>query len=431
MKFINLLNPDPRFKTAGWIILVAVIVVYYLCYQFLTINIPFGDEYNCALRWFDHHQLLDSWWKKFIHLFDQANEHRIFTFSLAVVTDYSLFGVLNFKRLGWEANLFMVPLLFLINLLNQTNRKNPWLILPIAMLLFVPQHEITNWPIVGFGAILQSGLTIASLWFLSRSGWPSLIAAGSLAAVATFSFGNGMFTFLAGYIVIALKKPKEPLVWLTWTIIMVLSVFLYFQDYVFLQNSISFSGALRNPVPVIQFFLTYFGRILVKISQVPLYWVALAGLAPLGALGYLLVFQWKEVKKHPVSLAILFFILLSAAITSVSRQSFGVIGATAPRYILLQALFLAVLYMLYMNIYSKKAPWILPLILLSSLLFYGARLVNGIGALDRHKTELQQIILAYNTDPEEIKTFGPPPAIITAALNRSKATGVYIPPKVE
>ncbi len=407
-----------------------IILIYYICVQLFTINIPYGDEFNAALTWQHQFNLKDSVWKKFLFLFSQANEHRLFTYSVAVLTDYSVFGSVNFKRLAWEANLFMILLLYLVNRLNTTDRRNPWIILLIALSLFVPQHEITNWPIVAFAAILQYSLVIGSLWLLSRPGWANLTGAAALATLATFSFGNGMFTFPAGLLVLALKKPGRTAEWLIWTLFMVAVVFLYFQEYKFRGQSGSLTSALLNPIPVIQYFFTFFGTILIRILQVDQIWITLAGLIPIAMLVYLLLFNWKETKKHPAALAILLFFMVSAAVAAISRQKYGIHGATAPRYILMQALFLSVLFLLILNLYGTRIKWLLPGLLCFGILIYGIRLTYGIYALNRHQNHLKQIIVAYNTDPEEIDTHAPTPEIIKRILDRSVRKGIYYPPEI-
>jgi hypothetical protein len=421
-------HPNRRLTNIGVVILVLVIAVYYICVQFLTLDIPYGDEFGCALGWLIQNQTINGCWDKFLHLFNQANEHRVFTFSLAVLTDYSLFGSLNFKRLAWEANLWMIPLFLLINLMNTAGRRNPWLIMPVVLLLFVPQHEITNWPIVGFGAIMQSVLVVASLLLLTRPGAANLTAAILLAAIATFSFGNGMLTFAVGFLILMLKKPKQPGPWIAWTSAMVLAVFLYFVDYDFRGQGGLLSEALRHPLPVFQFFLTFFGSILVAYQSVHLIWITLAGLIPLSALVFLLLFKWRKISSYPVILSVLLFVLLSAAMAAVSRQKFSAIGATAPRYILLQALFLSALYLLYINVYSSKVRWLPVLLLAFGLFHYGGRMSKGIHNLNRHRNLLLELIVAYQTDPSKKVIFGPKPAVIKKILDLSAASGIYTPP---
>lgn len=423
-------KPDVLTKI-GLVLLFLVIALYYITVQLFTINVPFCDEFHCVFMWLDQYHQKETVWQKFLSLFSQANEHRLFTFSLAVLTDYSLFGSVNMKRLAWEANLFMILLLYLVNLLNTTDRRNPWIILLIAFFLFVPQNEITNWPIVAFAAILQYSLVTASLWLLSRQGWTNLAGAILLATVATFSFGNGMITFAVGFLVLALKKPGRSVTWVIWAMAMVVAFCLYFQEYKFRGQTGLLTSAILNPIPVVQYFLTFFGTILIRIARVDLTWITVTGLIPLTILAYLLIYKWKEVKMHPTALAILLFMMISAAVAAVSRQKFGVIGATAPRYILMQALFLAVLFILILNIYGSKTKWLLPGLLCFAFFLYGARLTYGVFTLDKHHNHLKEILIAYNTDPEEINTHAPAPDAIRRIFDRSIHQGIYQPPEVK
>lgn len=160
-------------------------------------------------------------------------------------------------------------------------------------------------------------------------------------------------------------------------------------------------------------------------------WITLAGLLPLSALAYLILFKWREVKNHPVALSVLFFVILSACMAAISRQSFGAIGATAPRYVLLQALFLAVLYLLFINIFASRAKYFLMFVICGSLLLYGARLVKGVYSMNHHKEQLKRMIVVYHLNLPEKVIFNPGPDRIKKILDRSAKLGFYAPPALK
>jgi hypothetical protein len=430
MKTIFFKNKDFGFRIIGFLVVTLPIVIYYFSIQIFTINIPFGDEYSGALQWTHAYIGLNSAWSKFLLLFRQANEHRIFSYHISVLTDYIIFGELNFKRLLWEGNLGMIALFFLATHLNRNEHTNPWFMLPIALLLFIPQHEISDWGIVAFGAIFQYAIILASLILLAKPGRFNFFASMLLAFIATFSFGNGMFVYLSGFLVLFLLKQKDKIVWLQWISAMIFSVSFYFTNYNFSFGSGFSFGFINNPIQTIQYFFIFFGSIFTPLLSGHIMILTLAGLVLVLFLGYLLIFKWNNVKEHPVALAMILFILLSSAAAAVSRLKFGIGGATAPRYILLQALFLSMLYIITINVFISEKRWLFPVILVASSMLFIARLYNNFQNMQLHKTHLREIILAYEVDYKQIKTFGPSPKIIKQLLDISRQTGIYVPPSI-
>lgn len=409
--------------------LVPILLYYYLIDRFI-VNIPFGDEFSAALQWIQSYVGLDSFDQRFFHLFRQANEHRIFSYHLAVLTDFSLFGEINFQRLLWAGNFLMVVLLVLVCRASKVERSNPWYVLPFVLLLFVPQHEISDWGIVAFGAILQYSLILGSLLSLNKAGIPSFILSVFLALVATFSFGNGMFVFFSGFLILLFKQKKETKYFVIWFFAMLSGISLYFINYKFSGYGYNLDF-VKHPVDTLLYFFTFFGTIFNSLlfGQVKL--IALFGFFVLAMLLYLGVFHWKQFRKHPVPLAVILFILLSVAAAAVSRVKFGIGGATAPRYILLQALFLCMIYIMVIELFNGRNKSLLTLILTASIILYAGRMVHNFYAMEGHRHHLQNIIFNYNVDFREIETFSPPSEVIKSLLDKSHAYGIYTSPSLQ
>ncbi|MEI6697060.1 MAG: hypothetical protein WCO13_13460 [Bacteroidota bacterium] len=427
MRSFIITRKDKIINFFGYLLITIIVCIYYAAIQRFAINIPYGDEYGAALAWVNIYNHLTTFPEKLIHLFHQANEHRILTYYLSVLADYTIFGSLNFKALLWVGNLWMIILFFLIFRLNKVEGRNPWFWIPVALLLFVPQHEISDWGIVALAAIVQYPLAILAMVFLNKPGRWNLITSVFFAVLTTFAFGNGMFIYISGYLILLLGKQKNRQYWFAWSLAMILSIGFYFTDYNFSQREGFTLSFLTHFLQTVQYFLAFFGSIFSPFIKGSIIFITIAGLFLILLMGYLVFFKWGKTKEHPVALAIILFIMLTVAAASVSRIQFGVAGATAPRYVLLQALFLALLYIVIMDIYKADKKWLLPIILFGSVVLYGGRLKQNFSSMEQHKSHLKEIIYYYYVDYEKIITFGPSPAIIKSTLDCARQNGVYTP----
>lgn len=407
--------------------IISPFIIYFVVINRVIINIPYGDEYGNALGYIDAYNKLTRFHDKLFSLFHQANEHRIFTYTINVLQDYLIFGTLNFKRLLWEGNIWIIVLCFMLYKLNKVDKNNPFIILPVITLVLMPQHEISDWGIVVFGLIVQISLIIGSLYLLSKSAINRLISSIILAFIITFSFGNGMFIFLSGFLILILTPNRKLYEYLSWSFAMIVSIGLYFTDYNFSAGTGFKMEFFDRPVDTIKYFLTFFGSIFSPVFKGNLDYMLISGLIVISYFGYLIFFKWKTVKYHPIALSIMLFILLSAAAASVTRLRFGIGGAAAPRYLLLQAVFLAIIYILTIDVFQKKMKYLLPVILSFSILLFAFRLNHNIKYMTLHRDHLIETTSRYYIDYKSITDFGPPPAMIKYFLDNAKKTGVYYP----
>lgn len=413
------------------ILIIVPILIYYYSVKRFAVNIPFIDEYTDSLAWLNQYHHLSTPGDKFISLFQQANEHRIFAYFLTVLTEYSIFGSLNYIYIQWFGNLGMLVLLFLLAKLAGINKNNLLTIAPVALLLFVPQPELTDLGITTIGVLLHSIFVTAALFFLNKRGTINLTIAILFAFIATFSFGSGMLVYFIGFVILFLNNEKTLKDWSVWSIAMILNIMLYFWHYRFSHGSGHIFDFIQQPVDTILFYFTFFGSIFSPFFPGKLSHYAIAGFIVLMIFGFVLLFKWQRFKKHPVELSVILFLLMSAAASALTRMSFGIAGATAPRYILYQSLFLAFLYIVCIDVFNKWKKWILPILIAGSVFLFCARLNQNLKMMANHKAYLFENIFDYYTNPEKMQTIGLPPAIIVQILDRAIDNGDYLPPTLQ
>ena len=410
-----------------WIFLVVIpLGIYYFEVFSISLNIPIWDEYDLALVWMGDY-LGASFQERLTLLLSKSNEHRLVPYRLAVLIDYLIFGEINFRHLIILGNIGLIGLAFVIFKLNPIFKKKPLLFVPVILLIFIPQHEIIEWGVVAISIIYLYIFVITSLFFLNKKGNGNFTISIILAIMATFSFGNGMFVFFAGFIVMFLSQRKSTIHKLIWSIVMIISITLYFSDYIFFTEATSSHGFIIRPVLNLQIFLTYFVGFLSPVLKHSPILFSIVGLVVLVYLGFLFLFKWQYMKNNPVSISILFFVLLTGASLAISRVGFGIIAASAPRYILLQVIFISVLYIISIDIYKDAGTRVFNVILFASFALYGIRLYGNIQRLKMDKMERTNGLTSYFFNPNNTSLDYPNQKKAASILDISIKSGYYKP----
>ena len=416
------------FSASLGLILIPIAIYYYTVYHF-AINIPFWDEYYAALDWVGIY-ITKEFPENLLHTFKQANEHRIFTYYVTVLTEYILLGKVNFRYLMIFGNMAMLGLLYVLLKLRNERSNNLFAFLPVVLLLFAPQQEITNWGIMTYNGILEYFLVFASLLFLNKEGKLNLSIAVFFAAVATFSFGNGMFVFIAGFIILYLKKPNPKVKISIWAAFMLICVYLYFIDYLTIDSGFSKLEILHQPLQGLLFFLTIFGSLFTPWARGIIELHYLYGFILLSCFVCLILFKWKYLIKNPLFLSLFTFLFLSAFAATLSRVGVGVGAATAPRYVILPALFSALMYITYLNSINGTRKGVFFMIIALSVLLYVTRLNESLIRFDNHKNKLTEGLFSYYTNRDSTTLQYQYPNQAATILDNAIKGGYFTPPKI-
>lgn len=409
--------------------IIPIITYYYLVFHY-TLNIPFFDEFFCSLGWINSFEKA-SIFNRFNMLFSQANDHRIFSYYFSVAMQYLLNGELDYRQLAIIGNVGMLGLLYVLYKINKLQKGDIFLFLPIATLLFVPIHEISDWSMLTLSGINQYLLVIASLYLLSKPSKRCFISSSFLALMATFSFGSGMFVFFAGFMVLFFSKERSSKKIIIWLIIMLLALILYFTNYHFINGAGSKLAFLNHPFQTFQYFLAFFGRISIALIPNHFYFIPYIGAVVLAISVFLFWKKWKDMDRYSVAFAFLFFIALSAMAAAISRSGGGYFGATAPRYALRSTMFIMVLYLVAIgDIKRPKNIYIYTLLIISTC-FFLIRLQYHMVALDIHKNKQINGLMSFYIDPSNTSLQSPSNNICSGLMTNAIKKGFYNPPPLE
>lgn len=300
---------------------------------------------------------------------------------------------------------------------------------PVILLMFIPQAEIHNWGVVALAAIYQYIFAFLALMLLTKQNWPGFAGAAILAFLTTFTFGNGMFIFISGYLVLSLSMPRNIKRFVWWTVVMIISVGLYFTDFNF-SSGVGFKPYfLEHPFLTMQYLLIFFGSIFHSFFYGNVVLLTVSGFVVLSSFGLLLLFKWKEVARHPVALAIMLFVVLAAGAAAVNRVSMGTTTAIAYRYVMYQAVFLAMFYVIALNIWKNNLVKFLIPVIIASCLLYAWRLELNQRYFENHNSALKDQLLCYHTDYR--LTNSSTPKSMKEILDKSQALGIYTPPSID
>ncbi len=414
---------------AFFVMSIPVCLYYYYSFQH-AFNIPFWDEYDAALG------LLNKWnslsvGDQFRSLFRLQNEHRMFSYYLLVTSQYEIFGKVNFTYLLIFSNLFLLPLLWILYKLCDGYLMHPAVFIPVAFFLFVPMHEISNFGIMNMNSVNLYAIVFASLYFLNKSNPASFIASISLALLATFSYGSGMFVFVVGLVVLFLEnRGVSKRIWI-WIVIGIVAIVIYFLGYKSVSHHPSPFEVFQKPFHASLFFILFFSNPFSLLLLKKTILMLLAGGIVLSTFIYLLWKSRSSLEKHRLLLALLCFFLLNAAAASVSRFTLGIHTALAPRYILMPVLFIIIMYIWSLKLKIINQSRHIPVFMFLSIILFMVRLNDAQSKMNRHSRYLKEGVISWHMNPEQSRLAYPDHNKAAMLFAKSHENGLYRYPEIK
>lgn len=322
-------------KSIPAVLLISLPIVIYLVYTVSnSASLFFADDFH-LLKTVLWAQEANGVLAKLDVLIQQHNEHRILVPRLLTWLDYKIEGAINWKTLILAGNLIWAANLYFFWKGFKSLQVPVWMFVAIPFIFLQPQYtDNVTWAI----SILQQSVIV--FWFSlfsylcskNRFNWALLIA-----IVATFTHGNGIFSFAIGIVIAALdRKWRVVIAWvLAWLVIGIIYFWAFRKG-----QAADFGKSLSNPTRLIASFFAFFGGITKLRSGNLLYPVMLGGiLAGVVALyllpklkGKLLNPAYKMTEFDKMLLGIVLFLCITGALVSISRSWGGIESVLAPRY---------------------------------------------------------------------------------------------------
>jgi hypothetical protein len=329
-------------------------VAYYFIFVTYAVNIPYWDDYDAVLVFLTNFINAESILEKISLIFSQHNEHRIVFDKLIFLISYYVFGSVNFEWLTIVGNSSLIILLLVILMAFLQNKPVSILyFIPVAYLLFHPLFfENSNWAMASLQNFYVLSFSFISLYLLAKPTTNAFITACIFACIATFTSGNGMFVFLVGIFSLVVQKRFTPHL-IIWLILTFFAISLYFYGYVRPGHHPDiFLTVKQHPGIVISYYLLFVSSMFKVFSQ-----LGQGGYIILGSVITLLFIYLtftQYFKKNLAVFSFLLFLFSSAAAASLSRAGLGLEGAIASRYTINSALIVILLYISFIELFSKR-----------------------------------------------------------------------------
>ncbi len=367
------LPPAVRIALAVLAALIAAVPAYryYTVVLNNAINMPFEDDFDSGLKFIATYSFqVTTLAEKLKLLFSQHNEHRIVLNRIVFLTDYGLFGQINLRHMILIGNLSLVLVLGLLlrsSFGRASSVQKLVYFLPVPFLLFQLHYwELTVWGMASVQNLYIFVFALLSFYALSRSvGQPVWFGvACTMAVVATFTSGNGLFTFLVGIPTLVLMKQYRQLG--IWLVVAVVTISLYFWGYQTPGHHPPVFGTLLTAPG--QFFDYLFTLTGCDINDKPDRAIV-AGKWMLAVFAGLV--GWNAYRNQLIAnqtiLMLLGFVYITCLSVTAARSGFGVVQALSPRYGILPVMLLIGLYLLSIetiqNRYARPAVLLLGLAL--------------------------------------------------------------------
>ncbi|MDP2946157.1 MAG: hypothetical protein Q8N61_01730 [bacterium] len=308
-----------------------------------SVDVPCGDQ-------FDYVPLLKNLtWQ---NLFYQHNEHRliipkIFSVVLAKITHWNVRVETFFNWLFLQCSAFL-----LYGILKKNVSKGKAWIIAISVCFFLtPQYfDVLLWGINN--CILINLLAVMSAVFIFctvKKLWLRLHLAAISCIIASFSWGNGLFTWLALFpfvlmvdrddktfcLKVFLRRERLKIIY--WVVAAMISTIVYFWDYhIQMSHHPPLAYPWIYPKQFLLHFFTYLGSSFLANGgnifgkSVYPYTILGIGLCLIFILGC--VFGLFNIRKNVFKLCLVIFVFLTAAAASFGRGNFPLEQALDTRY---------------------------------------------------------------------------------------------------
>lgn len=339
---------------------IALPVIGYLLYSLhFSGALFYADDFHLlkTVQWVKE---ADGWLEKVKLFYQQHQEHRIIVPRLLTLADYYLEGHIGWKSLIFFASVVWCSTIFILWKIFRSLDISAWYFVPVPWLLLHPQYyENVTWSI----SILQQSdvvflfTLLAYLCARRKYNFALLVS-----VIATFTHGNGLFSFPIALTFSLIDKDRRSAARLA--VVSFAMYLVYFYGFKSGQNA-SISQSLANPLNLVQSFGVFFGSTTL-IAAKNYVIAAVAGLFLVGALATWSVLTLRKSVAGKgselfdrVLWGITAFLFITGSLVVVTRSWQGVESIAAPRYLHYSSYVLCVFYLLALRITRGRSRKVL------------------------------------------------------------------------
>ena len=323
----------------------AIAIYIWTIYQY-AIDMPIGDDYEAVLGFLN--QYLQSNWKTKLQLiFSQHNEHRITLTRLASLSDYLIFGKVNFIHLIYIGMSAWFLSLLILWCYSQTYQIRFYQFAPALLFWASFSHfDTMTWAMASIQQYFQILFALVCIGCMVRSHFlPSLLAYS--AAIFTGGGGLSLGPLMALYY---FSQRQWKYLWVS----ALFTLGAYWIYFILLSYHHPEVHQFKITLHQLMFWVIYaagFVGSAVNLSSYSEFSASIAGCI----LTILFLVSSKQSKKNtPIFFWVEIYILLLACTVAISRSHLGLSSSADSRYSSYSLLFIICLYLQY--IFNTSNP---------------------------------------------------------------------------
>jgi hypothetical protein len=370
-------------------------LIFYLFFLKYGVNAPYADDISAVnalvIRFFYGH---DTWWNKFLLLFSQCNEHRLFYLSTIAVVQFALTGEINFIILDLVGGLACLGLLFIFYKIILKYQYPSWLIIPISFILFnLTYFQNIFWTVCALQHNSLPFFVLLLIWILRGSAsFARFFFSLLVAFLAVFTSGNGFLVFIA-VIPLLLKYSRKYLIF--WIFAGISCFILYMSNYEHPYQRGSLFDNVFKIKEILYTFFVYLGSISsVFFFKAHPFRLHLSFILGLGSFASILIIYWKNKsqlleKEHLLITlsAVFLFLFGTMGLYALARANEPIESVFESRYAINSSIyFIAFLLLIfYQRVIHSSLKWLL---IVFSVLFFGSSYLSKFVSVVNFSNEL-------------------------------------------
>ena len=363
--------------------------VYFAVVNRYAVNVPTLDDFDAILDFLCRYRQVHGA-QRFFMLFEQQNEHRIFSSRVVYVLYDAMTGGVNFRNLIFIGNLELLATFILLVALLKKAVPRYWFV--ASLVAGFSLFDLNNWENGDFatGSIQNFGIiflfTAALYCYNAKTKWQTALAV-LLHATCTFSSGNGLVA--SAFLMLFNFFNNNNLNRYAGTTVFLSCCPLYFLHYTRVDETMVVAPAGH----VVQYFFQFASNHIYYDNNNTAS-VCVGAALLLGLIVTLPINAKFRIREHTTPLVFLLgFVLASMALISVFRANFGYYIPS--RYLLYPNLMLALLFVfLLLRIPERTVKPVAILYTLLVMLTYNMNFRSSIGKLEA----LQKATMSPNLD---------------------------------
>jgi hypothetical protein len=346
-----------------------LILLYFILIITNAVNIPNGDDLYCLLLFTQQFQDAPDWTERFRLITAQWVEHRIVYSRFTALLSYWLTSQVNFVTILIIGNLTLVGFTVLFWKLIKRTGVSMYYLIPVVLVLFSPvMYEANLWAGASTVYMPVCFLGLLTVFLLADNPKTGFVLAVFTAVLATFSFGNGMFSFITGLAVLLFQKRYKHAV--LWGSLGIMAVMLYFHSFekASATNAFGVASHFQEPLYLFYNFFGFVGGIFdsqenvnspVVAANIPalLIGIVLTAMILYGIYHFARQ-QFKcafQDKPKVIWLGMAVFTGLTALAMAYSRTSGQAMNTLSSRYKIYSMIVFILVYWWWLLVYKKKA----------------------------------------------------------------------------